>query len=148
MGIQRKTKPTILSVDSNTHKEKNYFKIRRKNFGIIFKIRRMPQNDILAVIGNQHICVVSYNESDSDFEMFHIFDNLHSGLITDAAFSGDRLFSCCPEDGYVHEICMRNQEKYRRDYEKEMVKIEAHDKKKLKRRTTFFEKIDPEEGDE
>lgn len=106
----------------------------------------MPQNDILAVIGNKHICVVTYNENSSEFEMFHIFKNVHTGIITDAVFSGDRLFSCCPEDDYLHEICMRNKEKYQKDLEKNMLKLELKEKEKLERRTTFFAAMDPAES--
>lgn len=106
----------------------------------------MPLNDVLAITGKGSICLMNYNETDSEFEMFHFFKGIHSGQITDATFSGDGLFSCCPKDDFVHEIRMRNKEKYRMDVNKELARIQKEEEMKYERRKTLFENMEPAES--
>lgn len=131
----------LISIDAETLKFRNYFTIKKKDFGYAFKIRRMPHNDVLALAGNKHVCVVNYSEKDHEFEMFHFFKDVHTGRITDAVFSGDSIFTCSPKDAFIHEIRMRNKESYKRDYNQEMVQIELDEKERTGKRKEAFDKM-------
>jgi hypothetical protein len=139
----KKSKKVVISVDLTTLKNDNYFSIKNKEFGENFKFRRMPHNDILAVYGKNHIQILSYSEQDKEFEMSHMFKNVHKGKIDDLVFSGDFLFSCCSSDKSVHQIKMRNKQSLAKDNAKQMKNWIKDDAAKKMARVSYFDKLDP-----
>jgi hypothetical protein len=115
IGCMKKEKPTVIAVDARQMTFLSYFTIKKKDFGNKFRIRRMPLNDIILVCGVHHIEIISFNKDNRTFEMYHFFKNIHSGLITDAVFAGDNIYSVGSESDFVHQIKMRNRESYARD---------------------------------
>lgn len=136
----------LISIEANSLKFKSYFTVKKKDFGYCFKIRRMPYNNVIALAGSRHMCIVNYDEMEHEFEMFHFFKDIHSGKITDTVFSGDSIFSCSPKDPFVHEIRLRNKSSYKRDYNQKMLEIEIDEKRRVSKRQKVFDKMETSES--
>lgn len=71
------------------------FKINQKNFGEIKAIKRMPQNDIMGVLGTSTLAIIYFNEEEKLFSYRHFFDNIFNidnFYSKDFTFAADNAF--------------------------------------------------------
>lgn len=80
------------------------FYIPHDEFKLGLKLKRMPRNDIIAIMGYTDIVLVHFTKEKMQFQQYYIFEFLHKDFITDAVFSGDCIFTVSEKDYYLHRI--------------------------------------------
>lgn len=108
LGTLNKEEKTVTEIPEKIKTLTNY-ELKQSGFKAATKIKKMPLQDIFAVLGYTDIILVHFSKENNLFEQYHIFELLHKNFISDALFSGDCLFSICEKDVYLHEIRFVNE---------------------------------------
>ena len=70
--------------------------------------------------------------------MYHFYKNIFNGIITDAVFAGDNIYTVSPSKNQLVQIQMRNKETYARDIAQLVDKAMREDVAKLMNREGIF----------
>lgn len=84
--------------------------LRQNGFKEIIGVKRMPLQDVYAVMGYTDVVFLNLDRESLKFNLNYVFELIHRDFLVDGVFSGDSFYSVCEKDVYLHEVRLREIE--------------------------------------
>jgi len=70
----------------------------------IFKMKKLPDSDIIVVSGFDSLCLLRFSEEDTTLVELKQLSKFHSGEIFDFEIMNNKIFSISGRDSFIHKL--------------------------------------------